>query len=106
MPHATCHMPEASTRVSGDGPPMGQTEYMGFEVHVVVTLLKAPSEAMMTELDHRFEVASHQHGTKTVSLTEHVAVASESDAVEFVRSLVLDAIPPGAKITAISAASD
>ena len=85
---------------------MGQTNPMGFEVHVVVTLLKAPSEALMTELDHRFEAASHQHGTKTVSLTEHVAVASESDAVEFVRSLVLDAIPPGAKITEISATSD
>jgi hypothetical protein len=79
---------------------------MGYEVHVAVLLPKPPGEAVMTALDHRFEVASHVAGTKVVSLTEHVSIADEQDAVEFVRSLVLDAIPPGAKITEISATPD
>ncbi len=77
---------------------------MGFDVHVVVTLKAAPTEALMSELDHHFEVASHQVGTKTVELIEHVSMSDEADAVAFVRSLVLDAIPDGAKITQISAA--
>ena len=76
---------------------------MGFDVHVVVTLKAPPTEALMSELDHHFEVASHQAGTKTVELTEHVSMSDEADAVAFVRSLVLDAIPDGAKITQISA---
>ena len=79
---------------------------MGFEVHVVVTLLKPPGEAVMTALDHQFESASHEAGTKTVTLTEHVSMSDESDAVEFVRSLVLDAVPPGSKITELSVAAD
>jgi hypothetical protein len=79
---------------------------MGFEVQVVVTLPKPPNEALMTALDHVFGSASHEIGTKTVALTEHVSMSDESDAVEFVRSLVIDAIPPGAKITEITSASD
>ncbi len=79
---------------------------MGFEVHVVVNLKKAPSEALMTALDHKFEAASHQHRTTTVSLTEHVSVSNEADAVEFVRALVLDAVPPGSKIVEINAEAD
>ena len=75
---------------------------MGFDVHVVVTLKAAPTEALMSELDHHFEVASHQSGTKTVELIEHVSMSDESDAIAFVRGLVLDAIPDGAKITGIS----
>ena len=75
---------------------------MGFDVHVVVTLKAAPTEALMSELDHHFEVASHQVGTKTVELIEHVSMSDEADALAFVRSLVLDAIPDGAKITQIS----
>ena len=72
-------------------------------MHVVVALSKPPSEALMTALDHQFGEATHQHGTKTVSLSEHVAVADETDAVEFVRGLVLDAVPPGSKIAEIAA---
>jgi hypothetical protein len=79
---------------------------MGYEVHAVVTLQKAPSEALMTELDHKFGEASHVAGTKTVSLTEHLSVSNEGDAVEFVRSLVLDAVPPGSKISEITATPD
>jgi hypothetical protein len=75
---------------------------MGFDVHVVVTLKASPTEALMSELDHHFEVASHQTGTKTVELIEHVAMPDEADAIAFVRSLVLDAIPDGAKITGVS----
>ncbi|MSV81935.1 MAG: hypothetical protein F2868_14835, partial [Actinobacteria bacterium] len=48
---------------------------MGFEVHIVVELRKPPTEALMSELDHKFEVAAHEHGTRTVSITEHVSVA-------------------------------
>jgi len=76
---------------------------MGFDVEVVVTLKAPPTDVLMKELDHHFEVAAHQHGTKTVELVEHVAVASEADAIAFVRSLVLDAIPANAVITSIVA---
>ena len=76
---------------------------MGFEVHVVVTLTKPPNEALMTALDHQFGSATHDVGTRTVSLSEHVSVSSEADAIEFVRGLVLDAVPPGSKISEISA---
>jgi len=77
---------------------------MGFEVHVVVVLPKSPNEAMMTALDHQFGTASHEAGSKIVHLTEHVSIASETDAVEFVRGLVLDAVPPGSKISEITSA--
>jgi hypothetical protein len=79
---------------------------MGFEVRIVVTLLKPPNEALMTALDHLFGEASHDVGTKTVTLTEHVSMSDETDAVAFVRSLVVDAIPEGAKIAEISCSSD
>jgi hypothetical protein len=41
-----------------------------------------------------------------VTITEHVSMGGEGDAIEFVRSLVLDAVPAGSKITAISATPD
>ncbi len=82
---------------------MVQTEAMGYDVQVVVTLLKPPSEAVMSALDHSFGKAGHKHGTKTVELTEHVSMPSEDDAIEFVRALVMDAVPEGSKITQISA---
>ena len=34
------------------------------------------------------------------------SVANEADAVKFVRALVLDAVPPGSKISEIAAGSD
>jgi len=76
---------------------------MSFDVEVVVTLKAPPTEAMMNELDHRFEVAGHEAGTKTVELIEHVSIADEADAIAFVRSLVLEAIPQNAVITSIVA---
>jgi hypothetical protein len=76
---------------------------MGFDVEVVVTLKAAPTEVLMKELDHHFEVAAHQAGTMTLELIEHVAVADEADAIAFVRGLVIDAIPPNAVITSITA---
>ncbi len=79
---------------------------MGFDVRVVVTLLKPPGQALMTALDHQFEAAAHVAGTKVVTLTEHVSVADEADAVAFVRGLVLDAIPPGSKISEVTSTSD
>lgn len=77
---------------------------MGFEVHVVVTLSKLPGEALMTELNHKFGEATHPVGTKIVNLTEHVATSTEADAVDFVRALVIDAMPPGSTISEISSA--
>ena len=82
---------------------MVQTVDMGFEVHVVVTLSKSPNETLMTALDHQFGSAHHEPGAKLVTITEHVSVSSEADAIEFVRSLVLAAIPPGSKITELTA---
>ena len=76
---------------------------MGFDVEVVVTLKAPPTEVLMKELDHHFEVAAHPPGTNTVELIEHVAVADEADAIAFVKSLVLEAIPPNAVITSITA---
>ena len=76
---------------------------MGFEVHVVVVVRKPPNEAVMTALDHQFGAASHEAGSKTVTITEHVSVSSEEDAIGFVRSLVLDAVPQGSTISAVTA---
>ncbi len=76
---------------------------MGFDVEVVVTLKAPPTDVLMKELDHHFEVAAHQKGTMTVELIEHVAVANEADAIAFVRSLVLEAVPSSAVITSILA---
>lgn len=76
---------------------------MGFAVHVIVVLPKPPNEAVMTALDHQFGAASHEAGSRTVLLTEHVSVTSEADAIDFVRGLVLDAVPPGSKISEITA---
>lgn len=85
---------------------MGQTVPMGFEVHVQVEVNKPVTEALMTALDHQFEIATHEHGSKIISLYERVSVPSEDDAIEFVRSLVTDATPPGAKIKEITAEPD
>ena len=66
--------------------------HMGFEVRVVAALPSVPSEAVVYELDHQFEHAEHETGSKTVHLVEHVSVASGADAVAFVSALVLDAL--------------
>ena len=79
---------------------------MGFEVTVEVVLLKSANEAVMTALNHNFGEVEHDHGSKVVRISEHVAMSNEADAVAFVRSLVEDAVPPGSKITAITSSAD
>ena len=79
---------------------------MGFEVHIVVELRKPPTEALMSELDHKFEVAAHEHGTRTVSITEHVSVAYQADAIAFVQSLVMDAMPENSKVLTVETEAD
>jgi hypothetical protein len=85
---------------------MVQTVAMGFAVHVVVELRRFPDDALMTALNHHFGSATHELHTKTVELTEHVSVSDEGDAIAFVRGLVDEVIPAGAKVTSISATSD
>ena len=69
----------------------------------MVTFSKSPNETLMTALDHQFGSATHEAGSKLVTLTEHVSVSSESDAIDFVRGLVLTAIPPGSIISELTA---
>ncbi len=85
---------------------MGQTARMGFDVHVVATLRKPPTDHMVELLDGQFEEATHARGSKVVAIREHVTGTSASDAIEFVRGLVLDALPDGSVITDISTESD
>jgi hypothetical protein len=85
---------------------MVQTGRMGYAVHVQVAMKKSPNEHEVDVLDHQFGVVEHDHGAKTVTIIEHVSVGGEADAIEFVRSLVLDAIPAGATITSISATTN
>lgn len=85
---------------------MVQTESMGYAVHVQVTMKKSPNEHEVDMLDHQFGIVEHDRGAKVVTITEHVSVGGETDAIEFVRSLVLDVIPAGATITAIFATAD
>ena len=80
-----------------------QTVCMGFDVQVLLVFVKPPNEHVMSALDHVFGTATHALGTKTAVVTEHVSVANEADAIAFVRSLVADALPAGAKIAEISA---
>lgn len=70
---------------------------------MVVTLRTPPNAALLTALDHLFGAVSHEAGSKVVGITEHVSVPGEVDAVEFVRGLVIDAVPPGSTISEISA---
>jgi hypothetical protein len=82
-----------------------QTDGMGFDVRVVVTLPAPATDALMAALDHHFEVVSREVGTKRVTIIEHVSIADEADAVEFVRGLVVEAVPAGSKITDVTTAA-
>lgn len=79
---------------------------MGYDVSVVAVLRSSPKVHVLDVLADRFETLEHAAGSTTVTITEHVAVADEADAVEFVRSLVLDALPDGSKITQVTATAD
>ena len=85
---------------------MGQTARMGFQVHAVVQLSSKPSDSLIKTLADHFEEAHHTPGTKLVAIMEHVSVPKAADAVDFVRSLLLDAVPQGSKITEIRAEED
>lgn len=79
---------------------------MGFQVQAVVTFRKSPNEHAVDLLDHQFGTVHHDRGSTTVTITEHVSMGDVGDAVEFVRSLVLDAIPQGAVLASIDATAD
>jgi hypothetical protein len=79
---------------------------MGFQVHAVVQWSTKPTDAQMATLTDHFEHVEHDHGSKVISITEHVSVDNEADAIGFVRSLLLDAAPKGSTITRISADPD
>lgn len=79
---------------------------MGFQVQAVVTFKKSPNEHAVDLLDHQFGTVHHDRGSTTVTITEHVSMNDHGDAVAFVRSLVLDAIPQGAVLASIDATAD
>ena len=79
---------------------------MGFDVRVVATLRKVPTHHEVELLNDQFEAATHVHGSKVVEVREHVTGTSAADAIEFVRGLVLDALPDGATITDIAVDED
>ena len=79
---------------------------MGFQVQAVVTFKKSPNEHAVDLLDHQFGTVHHDRGSTTVTITEHVSMHDVGDAVAFVRSLVLDAIPEGAVLASIDATAD
>jgi hypothetical protein len=79
---------------------------MGFQVQAVVTFKKSPNEHAVDLLDHQFGTVHHDRGSTTVTITEHVSMNDVGDAVAFVRSLVLDAIPQGAVLASIDATAD
>jgi len=85
---------------------VGQTAVMGFHVHAVVQWSTKPTDAQMATLADHFEEVEHAHGSKVITITEHVSVNDEADAIGFVRSLLLDAAPKGSTITSISADAD
>ena len=79
---------------------------MGWSVRVVVEFRTVPHEHEMDALNHVFGEAEHAPGSKAVTLVEHVGVNDEADAVAFVRGLVDDAIPAGAKVLTVEAVPD
>jgi hypothetical protein len=85
---------------------MVKTAGMGFQVHAVVQWSTKPTDAQMATVTDHFEHVEHEHGSKVITITEHVSVNDEADAIGFVRALLLDAAPKGSTITSISATSD
>ena len=79
---------------------------MGYEVSVVAELRSPPKAHTLEVLADRFEVLEHAPGSKVVRITEHMSMSDEAGAIEFVRSLVAEALPDGARITEVTAAAD
>jgi hypothetical protein len=85
---------------------MVKTDVMGYTVKVVAAFRSSPTNHVIEGLADHFGSVDHPQGSKTVTLTEHVAVADEADAVALVRSLVEDALPDGTRIVELSATAD
>lgn len=79
---------------------------MGYDVTVKVEMHSSPKAHVIEVLDSQFEAVHHESGSKVVTITEHVLVSDEADAIEFVRALVGDAIPDGSTITDITVSAD
>ena len=79
---------------------------MGYDITVTVEMHSSPKAHVIDVLDGQFEAVQHDTGSKVVTITEHVAMSDEADAIEFVRALVGDAIPEGSKITDVTVAAD
>jgi hypothetical protein len=79
---------------------------MGFQVRVVAVFRSSPKSHALELLADHFGVVEHEPGSKNVTLTEHVAISDEADAVALVRSLVDEALPEGAKIGDITVTPD
>jgi hypothetical protein len=76
---------------------------MGFQVMVIADLLSSPKSHVLDVLGDHFGAVEHAPGSKRVTLTEHVSVSDEADAVAFVRALATEALPEGAKIIELTA---
>ncbi|MCU1393519.1 MAG: hypothetical protein JWM34_1947 [Ilumatobacteraceae bacterium] len=85
---------------------MVKTAAMGFTVTVVAGFRSSPTNHVIEGLADHFTHVDHPHGSKVVTLTEHVAIADEADAVALVRSLVADALPDGTKIVELTVTAD
>ena len=79
-----------------------QAVQMGYDVIVKATLPSSPRSKVLQGLADRFEAVEHEPGSTTVTITEHVAVSDEADAVAFVRGLVTEGFPEGSTITEVT----
>ena len=74
-----------------------------FEVTVVAQLPSPPKHHQLDVLADHFGATEHLPGSKQVSLTEHITMPEEADAIAFVRSLAEEALPEGSKIVQVTA---
>ena len=75
---------------------------VGYDVTVTATMRSSPQAQVLEELADHFEAVEHEAGSKTVRITEHVAMSDEADAIAFVRVLVEERLPDGSKITEVT----
>jgi hypothetical protein len=75
---------------------------VGYDVTVTATMRSSPRAHALDELADHFEAVEHEPGSKTVKITEHVAMSDEADAVAFVRFLVEERLPDGSTITDVT----
>jgi hypothetical protein len=79
---------------------------MGYDITVTAVMHSSPRAHDLEVLADRFEAIAHEPGSKTVKITEHVAMPDEPDALAFVRQLVTDALPQGSTITDVRSTPD